>query len=63
MGLDEIKKFYLNSGGPPTVLDNLKVVCKSCNSKMGTQHMMTFKEHRYSSTSSQPEENGTKDIQ
>ena len=41
--------------GGPTALENLKVVCKSCNSKMGTQNMMTFKEHRYSSTSSQPE--------
>jgi hypothetical protein len=29
---------------------------------MGTQHMMTFKEHRYSSTSSQPEENHTKNV-
>jgi len=50
------------ANGGPTVLDNLKVVCKSCNSKMGTQHMMTFKEHRYSSTSSQPEENHTKNV-
>lgn len=41
--------------GGPTVLENLKVVCKSCNSKMGTQNMMTFKEHRYSSSSPQPE--------
>ena len=49
--------------GGPTVLDNLKVVCKSCNSKMGTQNMMTFKEHRYSNTSSQPEENSTKEVQ
>jgi 5-methylcytosine-specific restriction endonuclease McrA len=41
--------------GGPTVLDNLKVVCKSCNSKMGTQNMIKFKEHRYSASSSQPE--------
>jgi 5-methylcytosine-specific restriction endonuclease McrA len=49
--------------GGPTVLDNLKVVCKSCNSKMGTQNMIKFKEHRYSSSSSQTEENSTKELQ
>jgi hypothetical protein len=49
--------------GGPTVLDNLKVVCKSCNSKMGTQNMIKFKEHRYSSTSLQPEETHTKEVQ
>jgi 5-methylcytosine-specific restriction endonuclease McrA len=33
--------------GGPTVQENLKVVCKSCNSKMGTQNMMEFKKIRY----------------
>jgi len=28
-------------------LENLKVVCKSCNSKMGTMNMLEFKELRY----------------
>ena len=37
--------------GGATIVQNLKVVCKSCNSKMGTQNMMKFKEHRYSSSS------------
>jgi len=35
--------------GGKMVLDNMKVVCKSCNSKMGTQNMLEFKEKRYSS--------------
>jgi 5-methylcytosine-specific restriction endonuclease McrA len=33
--------------GGKMVLENMKVVCKSCNSKMGTQNMMEFKEERY----------------
>lgn len=33
--------------GGQMVLENLKVVCKSCNSKMGTQNMMEFKAQRY----------------
>jgi 5-methylcytosine-specific restriction endonuclease McrA len=40
------------STGGETVLENLQVVCKSCNSKMGTQNMLEFKKIRYSS---QPE--------
>lgn len=34
--------------GGSTTIDNLKVVCKSCNSKMGTQNMNEFKKIRYS---------------
>ena len=33
--------------GGPTILENLKVVCKSCNSKMGIQNMIEFKKIRY----------------
>ena len=40
--------------GGQMVLENLKVVCKSCNSKMGTQNMIEFKQKRYSS--GQPEQ-------
>ena len=34
--------------GGITTIDNLKVVCKSCNSKMGIQDMIEFKKNRYS---------------
>jgi hypothetical protein len=34
--------------GGSTTIDNLKVVCKSCNSKMGIKNMNEFKKIRYS---------------
>jgi len=37
--------------GGTLVLENLRIVCGSCNSKMGTQNMMEFKKERYSSVS------------
>jgi hypothetical protein len=40
--------------GGKMVLENMKVVCKSCNSKMGIQNMLEFKEQRYSTTVQQP---------
>ena len=36
------------SKGGSMELSNMKVVCKSCNSKMGTQNMLEFKKNRYS---------------
>lgn len=33
--------------GGKVVAENMKVVCKSCNSKMGTQNLFEFKEQRY----------------
>lgn len=33
--------------GGKMVLENMKVVCKSCNSKMGTRNLLEFKAKRY----------------
>jgi hypothetical protein len=38
-----------NQGGQ-LILENMNVVCKSCNSKMGTENMLSFKERCYSSS-------------